>query len=106
MVIHYLHTFHLITTRKKHHFYRGEESMEMFCVNLKAHVVEIINFEIKNAASDNERHTRNKNSVACAKKNEMICLIYLICLMRMKIIVGSGIIVIIQGNLWGCSKYL
>ena len=79
--------------------------MEMFCVNLKAHVIEIINCEVKNAASDNERHTRNKNSVACAKKNEMICLIYLmICLMRMKIIVGSGIIFIIQGNLVGLLK--
>ena len=67
----------------------------MFCSNLKEHVAEITNCEKKEMlplTKKQEKKYKKQNLATYANKNSMTCL------MRMKIIVGFGIIVITQGN--------
>ena len=45
--------------KNKHDVYRGKDSMKKFCESLREHIIEIINFEKKNAKPliENERES-------------------------------------------------
>ena len=47
LVIHCLHTVHLIQQKKKLDYYRGKNCMENVCLNLREHATKIINYEKK-----------------------------------------------------------
>ena len=47
LVIHCLHTVHLIQPKNKLDYYRGKNCMKNFCLDLREHATKIINYEKK-----------------------------------------------------------
>ena len=47
LVIHCLHTVHLIQQQNTFDCYRGENCMKNYCLDLKEHATKIINYEKK-----------------------------------------------------------
>lgn len=68
-----INTLFFDSNENKHGFYRGEDSTEKFCENLKEHGTEIISCKKRNANSEKKRknHIRNRNFLIYAKKKLM-----------------------------------
>ena len=72
LVIHFLYTVHLIQQKNKLDYYRSKKCMKNFCLDLREHATEIINYEKKEmiplTRKEEKKHI-NKKFAIYAKKD-------------------------------------